>query len=386
MHTEEHKLLRESLRGFIQQEITPYIDEWEKNKVCDPAIFKKMGENGYFGVSFPEEYGGSGLDFWSAVIVQEELCHANAAGLAMSFYAHTFLPLPLIKAIGTDTQKEKYLVPALSGEKIAALGLTEPDSGSDLTGITTIVEDKGDHYILNGSKTFITNGTIADFIVVLVKIKDKGHSVIIVDKDTEGFSSSSLKNKLGMHSSDTAELFFDNCKIPKENILGEEGKGFYYIMNNIQEERVLAAVTATEMASFAVNKAKEYALERRAFGTTISNFQVIRHKLANMYTRVEASRSLCYRAVSEFMNEGSKAEKIITMAKAYACEESNKIISDAIQVHGGWGYMEDYQVARAWRDTRLYSLGAGTTEIMYEILSKLIIDKKEHKETIKVNR
>ena len=378
--------MRESLRGFIKQEIVPNIDEWEKNKFCDPALFKKMGENGFFGVSFPEKYGGSGMDFWSAVIVQEELCHANAAGIALSFYAHTFLPLPLIMAIGTEDQKQNYLVPALAGDKIAALGLTEPNSGSDLTGITTTAEDKGDHYLLNGSKTFITNGTIANFVVTLVKIKGKGHSVLLVDTKTAGFSSSKLTNKIGMHSSDTAELFFDNCKIPKENLLGEEGKGFYYIMSNIQEERLLAAVTATEAAAFATQKAKEYALERKAFGQSISEFQVIRHKIANMFTRVEACRSISYRAVDEFMKHGAKAIEIVTMAKAYTCDESNKIISDAIQVHGGWGYIEDYQVARMWRDTRLYSLGAGTTEIMYEILSKLIIDQKEHKKTIEVSR
>lgn len=379
MHTEEHQLLRESLKSFIEKEITPNVDYWEKNQICDPEMFKKMGENGFFGVSFPQKYGGSGMDFWSAVIVQEELCKANCSGLAMSFYAHTYLPLPLIKAIGTEEQKKNYLMPALKGEKIAALGLTEPNAGSDLSGITTTAVDRGDHYIVNGAKTFITNGTIADFIVTLVKIKDKGHSVLLIDTKTIGFTCSALKNKLGMHSSDTAELFFENCVIPKTALLGEEGKGFYYIMNNIQEERLLAAVTASEMAAFAVEKAIAYALQRNAFGRPIANFQVIRHKLARMATQVEASRSLAYRAVEEFMKQGYKAEKIITMAKAYACEECTKIISEAIQVHGGWGFVEDFGVARAWRDSRLFSLGAGTTEIMYEILSKLILDSVEHK-------
>lgn len=378
--TEEHEILRESVRKFIEIEILPHADEWEKTKTCPRHIFEKMGEMGFLGVSFPEKYGGSGLDLWAACAVSAELAYSNLGGLVMSLYAHTYLPLPLINALGTHEQKEKYLLPALQGKKIAALGLTEPNVGSDLANITTKIEDKGDHYILNGAKMWITNGTMADLIVLLVRSGESYNlSLVIFDTNTPGFQKIRVENKLGMHSSDTGQLFFENCKVPKENLLGELHMGFYYVMNNIQEERLIAAVMGTYGAEWALEKAKHYAREREAFGKSINKFQVIRHKIAEMAIQIETCRSITFRAVAEFIERGPEAIAIVTMAKAYVSETSQKVIDAALQIHGGWGYNEDYGVARAWRDNRLMTIGAGTTQIMHEIISKLVVDEVSHR-------
>jgi alkylation response protein AidB-like acyl-CoA dehydrogenase len=382
--TEEHNLLRESFAAFVDKEIIPNIEYWEKNKICDREVFRKMGEQGFFGVSFPVAYGGSGMDMWSAVVIGEELAKAGIGGLSMSLYAHTYLPLPAINALGTEEQKQTYLAPALRGEKIAALGITEPGAGSDVGGIKTTAVDKGDHFVVNGSKTFITNGTMADFILLAVRTGE-GHtlSLLIFDTKTPGFSANSIHNKLGMHSSDTGELFFENCIVPKSALLGEKDFGFYYIMSNFQEERLIASVTSTQAADSAMEKAKQYMKEREAFGRQIGKFQVLRHKLAKMSISVEACRSLTYRAVAEYIEKGPAAYKIVSIAKAFTSEEAFTVINEALQIHGGWGYMEDFGLARALRDIRLVTVGAGTTEIMYEIISKIEIDEVKHKRQIK---
>jgi alkylation response protein AidB-like acyl-CoA dehydrogenase len=376
---EEHKLLRQSVRKFVETEIVPNVEEWEKNHHCSKEVFHKMGQQGYIGASFPENVGGSGMDFWAAVVVTEEMAKANVAGLSMSVYAHTHLPLPLLKAIGNEEQKQKYLTPALRGEKITGLGITEPNGGSDVFGMLTTAKDMGDYWELNGSKTFITNGTIADFVIVLARTGEASHfTLFIVDANTQGFSAIPIHNKLGMHSSDTAQLFFENCKISKSNVLGKPGHGFYYQMNNFQEERLLAAVSATAMAEWALEKAKQYTKERKAFGKTIVNFQAVRHILAQMAIKVEACRSISYRAVAEFVEKGNKAECIISMAKAFTTEECEWVVDQSLQLHGGNGYVEDYGIARAWRDCRLLTVGGGTTQIMYEIISKLVLDDVKH--------
>ena len=381
--TEEHEMLRASFRQFVEKEIAPHVEEWEKNKICDREIFRKMGKQGFLGVSFPTQYGGSGMDLWSAVVVGEELSYANIGGLSMSLFAHTYLPLPLINALGTEEQKQNYLVPALSGEKISALGITEACAGSDVGGIKTTAKDMGDHYLVNGSKMFITNGTMADFIVLAVRTGE-GHnlSLLLFDTSTPGFSAIPVHNKLGMFTSDTGQLFFENCKVPKSALIGKENAGFYYIMNNFQEERLIAAINGTSAAEWAVGKAKKYMKEREAFGQPLEKFQVLRHKLAQMTISVEACRSFSYRAVSEFIEKGPKAALIISMAKAFVGDESFKIVNDALQIHGGWGYMEDYGIARTLRDMRLLSVGAGTTEIMHEIISKVVIDDVQHQKQL----
>ena len=377
--TEEHQMLRQSFRQFVEKEITPNIKHWEENKICEREIFTKMGKQGYFGVSFPVEYGGSGMDMWAAVAVTEELTHANIGGLAMSLYAHTYLPLPAINALGTEEQKQKYLVPALKGEKVASLGITEPGAGSDVGGIITTAEDKGDHFVVNGAKMWITNGTMADFIVLAVRTGE-GHtlSLLIFDTNTPGFSAIPVHNKLGMHSSDTGQLFFDNCIVPKSALLGEKDFGFYYIMSNFQEERLIASVTGTAAAESALERAKAYMKEREAFGRKLAKFQVLRHKIAKMAITVEACRSLAYRAVAEYIEKGPAAYYIVSIAKAFVCEEAFNVANEALQIHGGWGYNEDYGLARAFRDLRLMTVGAGTTEIMHEIISKIEMDEVRH--------
>lgn len=381
--TEEHELLRQSFRQFVETEITPNVKHWEENKICDREVFRKMGAQGFFGVSFPEEYGGSGMDMWSAVVIGEELNKANIGGLSMSLYAHTYLPLPVVLALGTEEQKKKYLMPALKGEKVAALGITEPGAGSDVGGIKTTAEDKGDHFVVNGSKMFITNGTMADFIVLAVRTGE-GHtlSLLLFDTNTPGFTANSVHNKLGMHSSDTGQLFFENCVVPKSALLGEKDFGFYYIMSNFQEERLIAAISGAASALHATLKAKRYMQEREAFGRPIGKFQVLRHKIAKMAVTSEACKSIAYRAVAEYIENGPAAYKIVSMAKAFVCEESFNVINECLQIHGGWGYMEDYGIARSFRDIRLMTMGAGTTEIMYEIISKIEMDEVKHEKQL----
>ncbi len=377
--TEEHEMLAQSVREFLNREVLPHAARWEKEEHCPREIFQRMGEMGFFGVTYPEEVGGSGMDFWAAVTVARELSYANVGGLALSLFAHAYLPPPLLNAIGTAEQKENYLLPALRGEKIGSLAISEPGAGSDVGGIRTTAEDKGDHYVINGSKCWITNGTMADFLVLATRTGE-GHNLTLFcfDTKTEGFSSSKIKDKLGMHSSDTAELFFDNCIVPKSAVIGQPGMGFYYIMNNFQEERLIGAVSGVFAAEYAYRKAVEYSRQREAFGRQIGKFQVIRHKLASMATRLEACRSLGYRAVYEFIETGPAAVGTISMAKAFIGEEIQGIIYDAIQILGGVGYTEEYGVARTYRDMRLFTIGGGTTEIMYEIISRLVVDQTQY--------
>ncbi len=372
-------MLAQSVRDFLHKEVLPFAYQWEKDQHCPREVFQRMGELGFFGVTYPVEVGGSGMDFWAAVTVARELSMANVGGLALSLFAHAYLPPPMLNAIGTPEQKERWLIPALKGEKIGSLAISEAGAGSDVGGIRTTAEDKGDHYVINGSKCWITNGNLADFLVLAARTGE-GHNLTLFcfDTKTPGFSSTKIKDKLGMHSSDTSELFFDNCIVPKSDVIGQPGMGFYYIMNNFQEERLIGAVSGVFAAEYAYNRAVEYSRQREAFGRKIGKFQAIRHKLASMATRVEACRSLAYRAVYEFIETGPAAVGTISMAKAFIGEEIQSIIYDSIQVLGGVGYTEEYGVARTYRDMRLFSIGGGTTEIMYEIIARLVVDQNQY--------
>jgi alkylation response protein AidB-like acyl-CoA dehydrogenase len=380
---DEHIQLGEAVRQYLQQAVLPHVDAWERDEHCPRSVFEGMGAHGFLGATYPEAVGGSGMDFWAAVIVAREMAHANLGGLALSLFAHAFLPPPLLLAVGTEEQKERYLRPALAGKKIGALAISEASGGSDVGGMKTTATKDGDHYILQGSKCWITNGTIADYVILAARTGE-GHDITLfcLDRDTPGFTSSRITGKLGMHSSDTAELFLDECRVPASAVVGKAGMGFYYIMNNFQEERLIGAVSGVFAAEYAFQQAVAYSREREAFGRPIGKFQAMRHKLADMATRLEACRAITYHAVHAFLEDGPAAVGTISMAKSFVGESIQPLISDALQVLGGVGYTEAYGVARTYRDMRLFTIGGGTTEIMREIIARLVVDQLPYRKPI----
>jgi citronellyl-CoA dehydrogenase len=370
--TEEHDIFRKSFRDFVEKELTPHADEWEAAQLFPREVFTRMGELGFFGVSYPEEVGGAGGDWWYTAVYAEELVRSRSAGLNMSLMVQSTMATPVINEIGTREQKEEFLMPALRGEKIAALGVTEPYAGSDVAGIRTTARRDGSDYIINGSKTFITNGTRSDFLTLAVRTGGEGFggvSLVLFPTDTPGFSVTRKLEKIGNRASDTAELAFEDCRIPQRYLLGEENQGFYYIMMNFQGERLIAALAAVAGAERAVNDAIRYGQEREAFGRPIGRFQVWRHEFTQLLTEIEAGKWLTYRATDLF-NRRQDALKEITMAKLYGGEMACRVMDRCLQFHGGYGYIEEFPIARAWRDTRLVTIGGGTSEIMKEILSK----------------
>jgi alkylation response protein AidB-like acyl-CoA dehydrogenase len=374
--SDAHRQLGDAVRAYLHAEVLPHVADWEAREHCPREVFARMGELGFLGVTYPEAVGGSGMDFWGGVAVAREMAHANLGGLALSLFAHAFLPPPLLLAVGTDAQRERYLRPALEGRRIGGLAISEAGGGSDVGGMRTTARRDGNDWILEGSKCWITNGSIADYLVVAARTGE-GHdlTLFVLDTDTPGFRAQPIRGKLGMHSSDTAELFFDGVRLPADAVVGEPRMGFYYIMNNFQEERLIGAVSGVYAAEYAYLQAVAYAREREAFGRPIGKFQAIRHKLADMATRLEACRALTFRAIDAFAREGPAAVGLISMAKAFVGEQIQPLISDAIQVLGGVGYTEAYGVARTYRDMRLFTIGGGTTEIMREIISRLVVDQ-----------
>lgn len=372
--TEEHSIFRKSVRDFVEKELTPHSEEWEHAEGFPREVYKRMGELGFLGIRMPEKYGGSGLDYWYTVCFAEELPRSKMAGLNMSIMVQTDMATPVIAEIGTEEQCKEFLVPAIKGEKIAALGVTEPGCGSDVASIKTTAKKVGGDYVINGAKTFITNGTRADFITLAVRTGGEGYggiSLILFPTDTKGFSVGRKLKKLGNKTSDTAELFFDNCKVPTRYLLGEENHGFYYIMNNFQGERLIGAVAGIAGCQYMWQDAYNYSMERHAFGKPIGKFQVWRHRLVDLLTQIEAGRLLTYHACDLF-NRKINCVKEISMAKLYAAELAIKVANECLQIHGGYGYMEEYDISRAYRDVRLLAIGGGTSEIMKEIIGKLI--------------
>jgi acyl-CoA dehydrogenase len=371
--TEEHEMFRHSVRKFVEKELTPFAEEWEMEGIIPRQLYKRMGELGFLGIKFPIEYGGSGLDYIMDAVLQEELMRCGVAGVAATIGAHTGISLTQINRFGNDDQKKRYLAPGITGEKIGALAITESNTGSDVSAVKTQAKREGDHYILNGSKMFITNGISADFVVVLAATEPsqnhKGLSLFVVDTNAEGFSVSKKLSKLGWRSSDTAEIMFDEIKVPKENLLGEENKGFYYIMQNFQWERIIMGVQSVALANQALEASIQYGKERSQFGQALAQFQVLRHKIADMAVEIEKARNITYRALYLYSN-GQEATTEATTAKAYAGEMVRRVTDQAIQIHGGAGYMMEYPVQRYWRDARIMSIGGGTTQIMNEILTK----------------
>ena len=370
--TEPHDIFRRSFRDFVERELRPHTDEWESERLFPRKVFHRMGELGFFGVSFPEAVGGAGGDWWYTAVYAEELTRSRSAGLNMALMVQSTMATPVINEIGTREHKEEFLAPALRGEKIAALGISEPNAGSDVANIMTTAKKVGGDYVINGAKTFITNGTRADFITLAVRTGAEGFggiSLVLFPTDTKGFSVTRKLEKIGNHASDTAELAFEDCRIPTRYLLGEENQGFYHIMMNFQGERLIAALAAVAAAERAVEDAIRYGQERKAFGRPIGRFQVWRHEFTQMLTDIEAARWLAYRAVDLF-NRKQDAIKEITMAKLHCGEMACRVIDRCLQFHGGYGYMEEFPIARAWRDIRLITIGGGTSEIMKEILSK----------------
>lgn len=379
--TEEHDVFRQSFKDFLQKEVVPHINKWEKDGTVERFIWKKFGEMGYFALNQPEEYGGLGLDLFYTVIFLEELQKVNSGGFAANMWAHAYLAMTHLNKEGDDRIKREYLTPSIEGDKIGCLCISEPFGGSDVAGMRTVAVKKGDTYVINGSKTFITNGIYSDYLVVAAKTnledKHKGMSIFLVDRDTVGISSTKL-DKLGWRASDTAEIAFDNVVVPVENLMGEEGKGFPYIMQHFALERLIMAINAHARAEYAVDYVLTYMSEREAFGKTLDKFQALRHKVAEMASKVDICREYNY-SITKRLNEGVYVVKEASMSKMLSTKMADEVIYDALQLLGGYGYMEEYPLARLLRDSRLGPIGGGTSEILKEIIAKMIIDKKEYK-------
>jgi alkylation response protein AidB-like acyl-CoA dehydrogenase len=376
--TDEHEDLRESIEAWVKKELAPHAHEWEETLWPD-EVLRRMGELGFIGLCFPEEYGGQGGDYYYSLVRAEALSHSGSGGLNMGLAVHTDMVLPPIEMLGTEEQKRRYLEPGIKGEKIGALGITEPGAGSDVAGIRTSAIRDGDEYVINGSKMFITNGARADFIVLVTKTdpsaRHDGITLFIVDLKDEsgnnvpGFTVSRTLDKMGMHASDTAELSFEDVRVPAENLLGQEGKGFYHISWELQGERLVGAVGSVAGAERAFEKTLQYAKEREAFGRPIGRFQAIRHKFAEMAMKIEAAKQMVYSTAWRF-NNGEYPVREITMAKLFSARIGCEVADECVQIHGGYGYMKEYDVERAYRDTRLNRIGAGSDEIMLDVIGR----------------
>jgi alkylation response protein AidB-like acyl-CoA dehydrogenase len=372
MFTDEHDQLRESIRRFATNELAPHAEEWEETTFPD-WVFRRMGELGFLGLDKPVEYGGQGGDYASALVLAEEIVHAQCGGLAMGIAVQTDMAMPPILAFGTEEQKQQWAAPAIRGEKILSLGITEPDAGSDVAGIKTRAVKDGDEYVINGSKTYITNGHRSDVIVLVTKTDaDAGYdgfTLFLVPMDTPGVIREEKLRKMGMHASDTALLAFQDVRVPASAVLGQVGKGFYHIMWELQAERLIAAAGAVSAAQAVFEKTLQYAKERQAFGRSIGQFQVIRHKFAEMATKIESARQMTYMTAWRVQN-GDYPVREISMAKLHASRIAVEVADECLQIHGGAGYMKEYGIERVWRDLRLNRIGAGTDEIMLEVIGR----------------
>jgi alkylation response protein AidB-like acyl-CoA dehydrogenase len=370
--TDEHEQLRESIRRFAIKELQPHSDEWEETTFPN-WVFGRMGELGFLGLDKPVEYGGQGGDYYSSLVLAEELAHAHSGGLSMGVAVQTDMAMPPILAFGTEEQKQQWLVPAIKGEAILCLGITEPDAGSDVAGIKTRAVRDGDEFVINGSKTYITNGHRAHVIVLVTKTDPDagydGFTLFLVPMDVPGVIREKRLEKLGMHASDTALLAFHDVRVPESAVLGQVGKGFYHIMWELQGERLIGAAGAIAGAQHVFDRTLAYAKERSAFGRPIGRFQVIRHKFAEMATKIETARQMLYTTAWRHQT-GEYPVREITMAKLYAARIAVEVADECIQIHGGAGYMKEYGIERSWRDLRLNRIGAGTDEIMLELIGR----------------
>lgn len=374
--TEEHEMFRESLRAFLDKEARPYIEQWEEDRRTPRDIWKKMGDQGYLGLGYPEKYGGSALDFFYDVVFNEEMGRLNSGGFSITQQVTQYMSTPYILKYGSEELKQKYLPGIISGDLIGSIAISEPGAGSDAANIQTKAVREGDHYIVNGSKTFITNGVYGDFIVTVVKTDpaagSAGVSLLVIDRQSTGVSARKLK-KLGWHCSDTAELSFDDVKVPVSNLVGQEGQGFYYLMNGLQLERLCAVPAAVSAMENAIAMSLQYMAERQAFGRPINKFQVLRHRVAQMAAEVEALKAFSYHCCQLYA-DGVYDVKLCSMAKLLVTEKAEEVATKCLQFFGGYGFMEDYPLARMYRDVRVGTIGGGSSEIMREIIAKIVID------------
>jgi citronellyl-CoA dehydrogenase len=382
--TEEHQQFRTLVRSFCERELAPHAREWEKDELFPNWVFRRAGELGILGAHYPLEVGGAGGDYWFSVAKSEELPRCRMAGLCMGLLVQSDMATPVIDDLGTQEQKQEFLIPALRGEKIAALGVSEPGAGSDVAGIRTIARRDGGDYVIEGSKTFVTNGTRADFVTLLAKTTPEagahGCTFFLVPTSTKGFRVTRKLQKIGNHSSDTAELFFEDMRVPARFVLGEENRGFTYLMQNFQGERLIACSSAVSASGLLLRDAVEYARDRRTFGKALIEREYWQHKIVDLTAKLEAASALTYRAAESYNEEryvlrerlSTETVKLISLAKIFVGDVTSEIADQCLQIHGGWGYVEDLDVARAWRDQRLFRIGGGTTETLRYYVAKLM--------------
>ncbi|MDP8956587.1 MAG: acyl-CoA dehydrogenase family protein [Actinomycetota bacterium] len=373
LFTEDHHELRSTVRRFVERELAPHAAEWEKQREFPYRdVFRQAGAMGLFGAKYDATYGGTGPDLVADAVITEELARCRSGGVAAALGAHKDLGSYYLYRFGTEAQRQRWLVPAINGEVITALAVTEPEAGSDVGGIRTRAARQGDGWVLAGTKTFITNGPIADVVVVAAKTDpDAGHhgiSLFAVERGARGFVAQRV-DTVGWRTSHTGELAFDDCRVPGDALLGDENRGFYQIMENFQWERIVMALAAIAGSETTLDTAIQYGRERQAFGRPVLKFQVWRHRLADLATEIEAARSLSYHALRKLV-AGEDAVREVSMAKWFATELSWKVADEALQIHGGYGYMMEFPVQRAWRDSRLGPIGGGTTEVMKEIIGR----------------
>jgi acyl-CoA dehydrogenase len=371
--TEEHEMFRKAFRSFLKKEAEPFYEQWEEQQWIPRSFWEKLGEYGYLCPQVDEKYGGSGADFGYSVVINEELERIGSSLVGVGL--HNDIVVPYIESYGTEEQKKKWLPKCVTGEIITAIAMTEPGAGSDLANIQSTAVKDGDEYIINGQKTFITNGIHADLVLVACKTdpgavpKHKGISLIVVEANTPGFTKGQKLKKVGLHAQDTAELFFDECRVPQTNLLGKEGEGFRYLMEKLQQERLIVAINAQVAAEEMFELTLEYTKQRKAFGRSISSFQSIQFELVEMKTEIEIGRTFLDQLIAEHM-EGKDVVAKVSMAKWWITELAKKVASKCMQLHGGYGYMEEYKIARRYRDIPVAAIYAGTNEIMKTIIAK----------------
>ena len=375
---EHHEMFRQAVRAFVQKEVEPHIEEWEAAGQIPKSIWPRMGALGFLGVEYDEKYGGSGADMLTTAVLCEEMARSRCASLAMAVGVHTDMASPHLYWTGSEALKQKYLPAICRGEALTAIAVTEPGGGSDVAAIRTRARRDGDHYVLDGTKMFITNGVMADLYFVAARIQDQpvtpgkrhgGISMFLVERSTPGFSVSRKLDKMGNRASDTAELAFQDMRVPAENLLGQEGGGFHEVMRVFQRERLVAGLHAVAGCERALEDTITYVQQRQAFDEPLSKKQVVRHKLADLATLIEAARWLTYAACLKFRDR-EDAVKEISMVKLFTAEMAQKVAYDCVQLHGGYGYMREYAIERFFRDIRLMTIGGGTSEIMKEIIAK----------------